>query len=435
MSTPMTGRNDGSDGAWSNGGSVPSEPVDVQQLLNLIVEHASRPLDEAQALPAKYYLSKELHDLEIERIFKRDWLYICRADELERPGDFYSFQIANEPLVMVRGSDGRIYCLSRVCPHRFMDILADEEGARGNTQGFVCPYHSWAFSLEGNLTGAPMMERSRRFERERGSYCMASYPVEEWNGFVFVNLDRNAEALGSRFAELEEMLAPWRLPEWKVADRIDWPESPVNWKVAIDNGRECYHHQGAHRESAEPIWPTAMVEVDTNDSEYFYWERMMCAPDAAVAIEDGHFIQPTVLPPLEGLTPFERSFSYLVGLYPTMWFATGPDVCLVAKWWPTGHLTHKFELTVLVHESRLDHPDVAKAVEESTQWALEIQKEDSKMVTGIQAMLGSDNATKGGAFSHMERPLWQFQRYMANRLAGANLSCPPLSSDEAVSSR
>lgn len=397
----------------------------ARELVDLIVEHASRPIEEAQSLPAEYYTSEALYELEVERIFKRDWLYICRTDEVENPGDWYAAEIAGQPIMLVRGKDMQVRALSRVCPHRFMDILSAErqEGRdHGHKDSFVCPYHSWAFNTEGGLSGAPLMNRSELFQRERESYCLASYPTEVWHGFVFVNLDPDAEPLTPRFDEMEEVLAPYRLEEWKVVDRIDWPESPVTWKLAMDNGRECYHHQGTHSESVEPLWPAHLVDADGTDSEYFYYQRMYVDPKAAIAEEDGHPIQPVVVPPLDGLTPYQRSHSLLVGVYPTMWFSPGPDVLLVAKWWPTGPQAHKFDLALCIHPSRLDHPDLEKIKAETREWLVQIQNEDSAMVTGIQSMLGSDQAKRGGgALSHLEKPLWTFQKYMAKRLAGADV--------------
>ncbi len=98
-----------------------------------------------------------------------------------------------------------------------MDILKVEREAGhdyGHKDSFVCPYHSWAFDTEGSLTGAPLMNRSTLFEREKDGYCLSQFAVEIWQGFVFVNMDANAATLAGRFAEMDELLAPYRLEEW-----------------------------------------------------------------------------------------------------------------------------------------------------------------------------------------------------------------------------
>ncbi len=393
-------------------------PATAQALLDTLAERAARPMEEAQAMPGDFYVNPELHELEMERIFRRDWVYVARADEVPEPGDWFSAEVGGEPVILVRGNDRRLRALSRVCPHRFADILAEAEGDRGHADGLVCPYHSWAFGFDGKLAGAPLMGRNDRFERERGDYCLKSYGIEEWHGFVFVNLDPDAAPLAPRLAEAEPWVAPYRLEEWRHVGRVLWPESEANWKLVMDNGRECYHHQGAHRVSIEPLWPAHLVDADTTDSKDWFAQRLFVSPEAAVGRSGEHLVQPVVVPALDGLDDFHRSHTLLLGIYPNMFIAPGPDVLLIARWFPTGPTRHVFELGYAIHQDRLDHPDLEKILEETHQWMHEIQTEDSAMVTSIQKMVSSDEAQVGGALSHLERPVWQFQKYLADRLLG-----------------
>lgn len=402
-------------------GSANGNPEDVRPYLDLLVEHASRPMEEAAALPGAWYTEPALYELETERIFRHDWVYVARAEELQDPGDWFAADVGGEPIMLVRGADHEIRALSRVCPHRYMDLLGQADSDHGSCGGFVCPYHSWAFDLEGGLSGAPLMNRSTLFERENQSYSLRSFRTEVWHGFVFVNLDSAAEPLAPRLAEAEELVSPYRLEEWRHVGRVAWPESEANWKLVMDNGRECYHHQGAHRESIEPLWPSHLVDADTTDSKDWFCQRLFVSPEAAVGEEEGHLINPLILPGLEGLSPFQRSHYLLVGVYPNMFFAPGPDLMFVARWFPTGPTTHIFELGYAIHESQLDNPNLEKILAETHEWTEQIQSEDSLVVTSIQKMLRSDAASRGGALSHLERPVWQFQKYLAHRLAGANV--------------
>jgi phenylpropionate dioxygenase-like ring-hydroxylating dioxygenase large terminal subunit len=393
---------------------------EVQSYLDLIVEYASRPLEEAQALPGELYTSRALYELEMDRIFRHDWVYVARTDEVARPGDWLASEVGGEPIVLVRGSDGEIRALSRVCPHRYSDVLGEADGNRGHCDAFVCPFHSWAFDLQGRLTGAPLMHRSTRFERERDSYRLHEFRTEVWHGFVFVNLDPEAAPLAPRLADAEEIVAPYRLDEWRYAGGVQWPESEANWKLVMDNGRECYHHQGAHRNSVEPMWPAHLVDADTTDSKYWFCQRMFVSPEAAIGVEDGHYLNPLVLPSLSGLTPYDRSHYVLLGIYPNMFLAPGPDLMFIARWFPTGPSTHLFELGYAIHESQQNNPELESVLKETHEWADGVQSEDSRVITSIQRMLGSRATAKGGALSHLERPVWQFQKYLAHRLAGVD---------------
>jgi phenylpropionate dioxygenase-like ring-hydroxylating dioxygenase large terminal subunit len=390
----------------------------LDALLATLAEHAARPLEEAEALPGAWFTSEALYELEVERVFQREWLCVGRVEEMPRPGDWLSADVAGEPIVVVRGQDGALHAHSRVCPHRFMDLLGEHAGDRGHSESFVCPYHSWAFRLDGGLAGAPLMNRSARFERERDAICLSSFAVEVWHGFVFVNLDRDAAPLAPRLADAEPLIERYRLDEWRFVDRLDWPESESNWKLAMDNGRESYHNQGAHRRTVEPLWPSYLVGADTTESRYWYAQHMHVSPEAAIGEEDGHYLNPLVLAPLEGLTPFDRSQYLLLGVYPSMFFTAGPDLLFYATWLPTGPTSHKFDLSVCVHESQLDTPGLDEILAENHQWLHDIQSEDALVLPAIQRVVGSKHAARGGPLSHLERPIWQFQRYMADRLLG-----------------
>lgn len=410
LHTPMHSNGTG------NGGAATLQPY-----MDQLVEYASRPLEEAQALPGAFYTSPDLYEYEIDRIFRHDWVYVARLEEIPNPGDWHAVNIAGEAIMLVRGDDGGVRSLSRVCPHRYMDVLGGTEERSGHSTSFVCPYHSWAFDLTGGLAGAPLMSRSTRFERERASYCLREFKTEVWHGFVFVNLDPDAAPLAPRLADAEEVVAPYRLEEWRYMGGVRWPESDANWKLVMDNGRECYHHQGAHKESIEPLWPAHLVDADTTDSKDWFLQRLFVSAEAAVGQQDGHLMNPLMLPALDGLNAWQLSHYLLLGIYPNMFIAPGPDLMFIARWYPTGPTRHVFELGYAVHESQVDNPDLAKAIAETHEWARQIQVEDSQMITNIQKMAGSEAAVRGGALSHLERPVWQFQKYLAHRLAGADV--------------
>jgi phenylpropionate dioxygenase-like ring-hydroxylating dioxygenase large terminal subunit len=419
----LTDRNGRGDAALNGtNGVAATDKSELDALLETLVELASRPLEEAQAMPGAFFTNEALYELEVERIFHKEWMCLGRADEIPNPGDWLSADVAGEPIVLVRGEDREIRALSRVCPHRFMDVLGEVEGDRGNSSGFVCPYHSWAFDRQGKLSGAPLMNRNALYEREKGSICLPSFKTEIWNGFVFVNMDADAEPLAPRLTDMDPLISRYRLSEWHFVDRVDWPEAEANWKLCMDNSRENYHNQGLHRKTVEGLWPSHMCGADTTESRYWYAQHMHVSPEAAVGEEDGHLINPVVLPPLDGLTPFDRSQYLLFGIYPSIFVAAGPDLMFYALWRPTGPTSHKFDLSVCVHESNLDAPNLDEIIAENHEWIYEIQSEDGAVLPAIQKMLGTRKAANfGGPLSHLERPIWQFQKYMAERLLGVDV--------------
>lgn len=405
-----------------NGHVLSPSRDDVQAVVDAIVERASRPLDHAQALPPAAYTSPALYELEVEKIWRKSWLYVGRVEEIPNPGDWIQFDVAAEPVLITRGQDQEIRALSRVCPHRFMDVLAQEEGRQGHSDSFLCPYHSWAFSLDGQLAGAPLMQESRLFDEEKHTYCLKEYGVEEWKGFIFINLDTEATPIGKTLAEIEPVLGNYSLEEWRKVTRVAWGETEVNWKLALDNGREGYHHQGLHKHSLEPLWPAHMVEMEPTETRDYFIARMFVSPEAAIGQEDGHYINPVLLPAAPGLTPYERSHYLVIGIYPGFILIPGPDMTLVQTFTPTGPLTHDMNFDILFHESAMENPDFEMAREEAHKWLSEIQSEDSAGLVSLQkTILATRMDLPGGALSHLERPMWSIQRYLANRLTGAEV--------------
>jgi phenylpropionate dioxygenase-like ring-hydroxylating dioxygenase large terminal subunit len=409
----------------ANGGTNGAAPTDrdgLEELLATLVERASRPLEEAQAMPGAFFTNEALYELEVERIFQKEWLCVGRVEEVANPGDWLRADLAGEPVMVVRGDDKELHALSRVCPHRFMDLLGEEEKDRGHSESLVCPYHSWAFNHGGKLTGAPLMNRNTLYERERGSICLPSFQTEVWQGFIFVNMDPEAEPLAPRLADMDALISQYRLDEWRQVDRIDWPESQANWKLCMDNSREAYHSQGLHRNTVEFLWPSHMTGADTTESKYWYAQHLHVSPEAAIGEEDGHYLNPLVLPPLDGLSAFDRSQYILCGVYPSMFVTAGPDTMFYAYWRPTGPSTHKFDLNVCVHESNLGAPNLDEIIAENHKWLFEIQSEDAGVLAPLQRMLSARRGPlEGGPLSHLERPIWQFQKYMAERLAGVDV--------------
>lgn len=388
-------------------------------LVETLLERAARPLEEAQAMPGAFYADPDLYALELERIFHSDWVYVGRAEQVAQPGDWLSADIGSQPVLLLRGKDGQLRAFSRICPHRFADLLAGAEADHGHCEGLVCPYHSWAFDSEGALVGAPLMDESALFARDRDRYRLRQFRVETWHGFVFVSLDPDVPDLAERLADAEHLVAQYGLDDFRYVGRVAWPETEANWKLVMDNGRECYHHQGLHTETVEPLWPSRLVELEATDSRFWFAQRMYVAPEAAVGEEHGHLLHPLALPPVGGLNAHERSYTLLMGVYPNMFLSPGPDFCAIGRWFPTGPTTHVFEIGYAIHKDNLDHPGLDQILEQVHEWIAAIQAEDSRIVTSIQQMASSGHASEGGALSHLERPVWQFQKYLAHRLGGS----------------
>src|SRR5258706_14609857 len=110
-----------------------------------------RPVEQASNLPPWCYTSEAFFAREVERIFRKEWNFVGRAERIPKPGDYFAVEIAGVPVLIVRGADDAVRAFSNICRHRGC-IVARGEGNRGQ---FVCPYHAWTYALSGELVAAP----------------------------------------------------------------------------------------------------------------------------------------------------------------------------------------------------------------------------------------------------------------------------------------
>jgi len=132
--------------------NIPGGGVDA--LLSAVLAGANQPLAQATTLPPEAYTSDAFFRLEVERIFRKQWLVIGHVSQLAKPGDYFTLDLLGEMLVVVRAAD-RIRALSRICLHRWAPLV----NGSGNTRRFSCPFHKWAYGLDGRLLGAPLMDQ------------------------------------------------------------------------------------------------------------------------------------------------------------------------------------------------------------------------------------------------------------------------------------
>lgn len=355
-------------------------------------------------LPARHYTDPEVYAREVEHIFRREWIGVARADALAQPGDYVAFDLLGEPLVAVRGRDGRIRVLSRVCRHRWMPLVDEGEG---RCNAFQCPYHLWSYDLEGRLVGAPQMQGVAGFRKR--DVRLPEVRAEVWQGFLFVSLDPGAEPLAPRLAGLDRVLAPYRMDAMRRVAHLDY-EASWNWKVAVENGIESYHHLGPHRDTLEPVFPTSRTQVGPQAGPYVVYRNP--TPDDAPL--------PTLFEPVPGLGPAERSSLLIVTVFPFHLFALTPDTLSWLQLLPAlpeqgGVERHRVRWVVAVPEAAAAAPDLEAKVAEQRAILDAVHRQDMAVCAGVQRGLRSRLAHPS-RLSPLEDTVLHFQRWVRDRL-------------------
>lgn len=211
-----------------------------------------KPLHRASTLPGWCYASPEWYAREVETIFRKEWLCLGRGDQIPNPGDFFSIEFVGRPTIVVRDDANAIRVHSAVCRHRGA-IITEKAG---NCRAFVCPYHSWMYSLDGKLVSTPgrppPMDGVADFDR--ADYGLTPIRSETWGGFVFATFDAAAPPLVAWLGDLPRFLEGYGLANMRWTHRDSY-EVPCNWKIWLENAFENYHVPTVHRKHHDPAKP------------------------------------------------------------------------------------------------------------------------------------------------------------------------------------
>src|ERR1700723_4232342 len=211
---------------------------------------AERPDLAAGALPralaAWVYNNGELTRLELERILLPSWQIVCHLNSIPKAGDYETFDLGPESVLVLRDRDGSIRGFHNVCRHRGARLL---DGAGNCPTAVTCPYHGWTYRHDGGLIGMPVRESFPGLDR--GEHGLRPVRTDIAFGFVFVCLAGDPPPVSKVWGSLAEELLPYRLEEMGPPQPISQETWRVDWKIAMDNYLESYHvpigHPGLFR--------------------------------------------------------------------------------------------------------------------------------------------------------------------------------------------
>ncbi len=223
---------------------APIDPAAVEAIL--------APFGDSRTLPAEAYTSHELFDWERRSIFAGTWTALGRLDDLLAPGQLRGIEHGGESVLLARDGEGAATVFSNVCRHRGHPLV--DIGDPIDARQIRCPYHSWAYRLDGSLRTAPMLTQTDDFDPTE--WGLVAIRADVWLGWLFVDLSGTAPSLSETYGNLADLLSPYE-PERLVTVARHSYEVTANWKLAIENYHECYHCTSIH---------PALCEVSPTDS-------------------------------------------------------------------------------------------------------------------------------------------------------------------------
>jgi len=213
----------------------------VRDVVNIYNPHD--PLEEAWTIPAPWYFDERIAALERASVFSSTWQVVGRADQVRNNGEFFTAELAGEPLLVARGEDGQLRAFYNVCRHHAAAVVTE---AHGCAKQFRCPYHGWTYGIDGALKGMVEFDGVCNFDRAKNG--LVPVRVDTWENFVFVNLDGHAAPLRDFLGVVPDLVAPLELAKkLHFFDRRIYTLN-CNWKVYVDNYLDGgYHVPHAHK--------------------------------------------------------------------------------------------------------------------------------------------------------------------------------------------
>jgi phenylpropionate dioxygenase-like ring-hydroxylating dioxygenase large terminal subunit len=195
-------------------------------------------------LPGWAYFSQELFELECETLFKTHWQFVCHVNEAADIGAYVTFDVAGERALVIRGHDGILRAFHNLCRHRGSRIVPDARGVCN--KAMVCPYHGWAYNLDGGLRGIANRDTFPPMQADK--WGLKPLEMEIWNGLVFIRFQAGPQpAVAEILARFDDEIAPYDLANMVPTDSNSMDDLlPVNWKSVRDVDNEGYHVRQAH---------------------------------------------------------------------------------------------------------------------------------------------------------------------------------------------
>jgi phenylpropionate dioxygenase-like ring-hydroxylating dioxygenase large terminal subunit len=216
----------------------------VKSLNDIVASYdPNAALSHASTIPAAWYTDERVFQLEQQTVFSQSWQVAARIDQLKKPGDYATTEIAGEPIVIVRGSDDQLRGFFNVCSHHAAAVMTEAEG---HAHSLRCPYHGWTYSLEGELKGTPDFNEVCSFERSENG--LQQIQIGTWEKWIFARIAgaETSAVVGTTAQPLFEAELTEQIRALELAD-LHWCEERryllnCNWKVFVDNYLDGGYH-------------------------------------------------------------------------------------------------------------------------------------------------------------------------------------------------
>jgi phenylpropionate dioxygenase-like ring-hydroxylating dioxygenase large terminal subunit len=363
------------------------------------------PAAEALCIPPACYADEGVLAAEIEKIFKSSWVGIGHTGRFKDAGDYETIELAGVPMILVRGKDGVLRAFANSCRHRGARLLEGE----GNCSGIRCPFHSWAYKLDGTLAGVPHMEGATGFDRS--DYGLVTFRTAELNGLGFVCMDKSAPELAGHLGNFDALHAPWPLDTLVPARRRTF-EVGCNWKAFLEVFNEYYHLPFVHPDTVDSIYDIPATP-DTTTGAFASQYGETAGTGGLLEGQQHH-----ALPSMPGLDSAVANGVRYTWVFPNMTFATGRDALWIYEANPIDARNCRVTQTACFPKDIAALPDFPARAQAYYHRLDAAIAEDIPALENQQRGLNSPVARQGPFSPHLEANVATFANWYARQMLG-----------------
>lgn len=378
---------------------------DPELLTARVIEALNAPTPEAVCLPNDAYTSRSFFEQERRVIFEGQWVFAAVGAQIPSRGDVLPVNVAGWPVLLVRTRSGDVRAFHNVCRHRGLQLVSNPQHG---CPMLVCPYHSWTYTLDGELKKTPHFggyDVHRASNLNPKEYGLSSVRCEMWHDLIFINFSQHAVPLKESMAPLDER---WREYDFSLlrhgGSETFEPES--NWKLAIENFVESYHLPWTH----PGLNGYSRMQAHYNMLEPTYLGQGSTAYDSELA---GH----PELPVFPGLSSDRRTVAEYPFVMPNLMLGIHPSYLFVFGVQPLApnRTQEVFHFYFVGDEAMVD--DLSEQRQRAMHGWKTVNWEDITMIEGMQRGRNSPGYRDGRFSPYHEVTTHEFQRRLANRFA------------------
>ena len=367
---------------------------------------------------ADAYRSEEYYAEESRQLFARSWVAVGAASEVAAPGQVIIRQVAGRSIIVTRNQDREIRAFLNVCRHRGTRLIeADCTLKAGRIR---CPYHSWAYDLNGTCIGTPLFEGSDIPQEMRAAFDMenvkafdrADYPlypvqVETWGPLILVSLDPDVMPIDEWVGDLNERLAGYDLEKWEVSARKNY-DIHGNWKLIAENFMEYYHLPWVHPKLAK----VSRIE------DHYRWQGPGMYTGMITTPISGDDPVWMALPPHAGVQGSDLESGRFILVFPNAAFTLLPNHLFLMLLEPRGPGRTYERTMTLTHPETIQTAGAANALVELQEFWDDVNREDVNIVRLVQQGISTPEYEGGRMCYQFEEPVHRFQNMVIDRMVG-----------------